>query len=147
MTPVSMPDIRHSIQISAPPARVFPLASRAHGWSQWWAADVREDKGAVELGFFNRTTLYRLKPLLNESPTRSEWLVETGAEWSGTRLIFQLEAIASGTNLHFTHAGWRSETDYFVNCTTTWGELMFRLKAAAEGKPRGPLFLVDSLAY
>jgi hypothetical protein len=108
---------------------------------------VTETEGVIELGFFKRTTLYRLRPLLNDSPARSEWLVETGAEWSGTRLIFQLDAAASGTNLRFTHASWRSETDYFVNCTTTWGELMFRIKAAAEGKPRGPLFLEDSLAY
>ncbi|HWY22387.1 MAG TPA: hypothetical protein VNX26_14265 [Candidatus Acidoferrum sp.] len=141
-----MADIRHAIQIAAPPASIFPLVSTAHGWSQWWAADVSEAAGAIELGFFKRTTLYRLKPLLNESPTHSEWLVETGAEWSGTRLIFHLDAITSGTNLRFTHADWRSETEYFVNCTTTWGELMFRLKAAAEGKPRGPLFLADSLA-
>jgi len=48
--------------------------------------------------------------------------------------------------VRFTHAGWESETDYFVSCTTTWGELMFRLKAAAEGKPRSPLFLPASLA-
>ena len=142
-----MPDIRHAIQISAPPDIVFPLASTAHGWSQWWAQDVREVGGAIELGFFKRATLYRVKPVLNGSPKRSEWLVETGAEWSGTRLVFVLEAIASGTNLRFTHAGWASETDYFVNCTTTWGALMFRLKSAAEGKPRGPLFLTDSLAY
>ena len=142
-----MADIRHSIQISAPPASVFPLVSTARGWSQWWAADVSENPDTIELGFFKRTTLYRLKPLLNESPQHSEWLVETGAEWIGTKLIFQLDPVASGTNLRFTHAGWRSETDYFVNCTTTWGELMFRLKSAAEGKPRGPLFLADSLAY
>ena len=142
-----MADIRHAIQISVPAASVFPLVATAHGWSRWWAADVREANGAIEVGFFKRATLYRLKALLNESPTRSEWLVETGAEWSGTRLAFQLEAAASGTQLRFTHAGWRSETEYFVNCTTTWGELMFRIKAAAEGKPRGPLFLPDSMAY
>jgi hypothetical protein len=142
-----MSDIRHAIQISAPPASVFPVVSTAHGWSQWWAADVQEAGGAIELGFFKRTTLYRLKPLLNQPPARSEWLCETGAEWSGTRLIFHLESGANGTLLRFTHADWASETDYFVSCTTTWGELMFRLKAAAEGKPRGALFLADGLAY
>ena len=147
MTFVFMADIRHAIQIAAAAATVFPLASTARGWSQWWAADVREADGNVELGFFKRTTVYRLKATVVEPPTRSEWLVETGVEWAGTRLIFQLEAAGNGSLLRFTHAGWRSETDYFVNCTTTWGELMFRLKAAAEGKPRGPLFLRDSLAY
>jgi hypothetical protein len=37
--------------------------------------------------------------------------------------------------------------DYFTSCNTTSGELIFRLKAAAEGKPRGPLFLAADLAY
>ena len=32
--------------------------------------------------------------------------------------------------------GWLSETEYFMTCNTTWGELMYRLKAAAEGKSR-----------
>jgi len=142
-----MPDIRHSIQIAAPPTTVYPLISTAAGWAQWWAADVKELAGAIEVGFFNRQTVYRLKATTSEPPNRSEWLCETGAEWTGTRLLFRLDASGAGTLLRFTHADWRADTAYFVNCTTTWGELMFRIKAAAEGKPRGPLFLADSLAY
>src|SRR5258708_25354874 len=142
-----MPDIRHSIQISASAAQVFPLISTAQGWAQWWAQDVSESSGMIELGFFNRSTVYRLKQSANEPAAYSEWLCETGAEWEGTRLVFRLEPSGSGVSLRFTHAGWSSDTDYFVNCTTTWGELMFRIKSAAEGKPRGPLFLRDSLAY
>jgi hypothetical protein len=73
--------------------------------------------------------------------------VETGKEWAGTRLIFTLELLPSGTVVRFTHAGWASETDYFVSCNTTWGALMMRLKAAGEGKPGGPLFLKDGMEY
>lgn len=142
-----MPDIRHAIQIAAAPSVVYPLISTARGWSEWWAQDVAEGSGTIELGFFKRATTYRLRPQAQQPPSRSEWLCETGKEWAGTRLIFQLEAAGSGTTLRFTHAGWQAETDYFVSCTTTWGELMFRIKSAAEGKPRGPLFLAESLAY
>jgi hypothetical protein len=46
----------------------------------------------------------------------------------------------NGTLVRFTHANWKDETDCFVSSTTVWGELMFRLKSAVEGKPRGPLF-------
>ena len=49
--------------------------------------------------------------------------------------------------LRFTHAGWRAEYDYFLSCNTTWGELMFRLKSAAEGKSCGPLFRAADMAY
>jgi len=27
----------------------------------------------------------------------------------------------AATQLRFTHAGWQAETDYFVSCTTAWG--------------------------
>jgi len=142
-----MADIRHSLQIAAPADEIYALIATAQGMTAWWAADVTENEGKVELGFFNRTTTYRLRMLAAEPPARCEWLCETGQEWTGTRLVFSLEATKSGTLVKFTHAGWQAETDYFVSCTTTWGELMFRIKAAAEGHPRGPLFLAASLAY
>ena len=142
-----MADIRHSLQISASPERIYALVSNAAGLAQWWAADVVESGGKVELGFFNRATVYRLKALVEEPPSQFEWLCETGQEWSGTRLLFRMEPAGNATLVRFTHAGWQAETDYFVSCTTVWGELMFRLKAAAEAKPRGPLFLADGLAY
>ena len=41
----------------------------------------------------------------------------------------------------------QSDADYFVACNTTWGELMLRLKAAAEGKNPGPLFSAVGMAY
>src|SRR5258708_5039980 len=74
-----MPDIRHSIQISAPAAQVFPLISTAQGWAQWWAQDVSESSGTIKLGFFNRSTVYRLKQIANDPSAYSEWLRETGA--------------------------------------------------------------------
>jgi hypothetical protein len=140
-------NIRHSIQISAPANIVYPLIASDTGLTQWWAEDVTKAGDAVELGFFNRDTVYRLRPKVHEPPLRGEWLCETGKEWSGTHLIFQMEAAGAGTLVRFTHADWQAETDFFVSCTTVWGELMFRLKAAAEGKPRGPLFLKGGLAY
>ena len=142
-----MADLVHSIQISAAPESVYPLVAAGAGFADWWAADVSEENGAVVLGFFNRATIYRLRMGDREPARRAEWLCESGAEWAGTRLIFSLEPKAAGTVLRFTHADWRSETDYFVSCNTTWGALMMRLKAAAEGKSPGPLFLKDSMGY
>src|ERR1051326_6356337 len=142
-----MPDIQHAIQIAAQPAAVFPLIATAAGFRQWWAADIAEPEGAVELGFFNRNTIYRLRLTTNQPPAEAGWDVETGQEWKGTRLIFRLEPGGPGMMLRFTHAGWASQTDYFISCNTTWGELMFRLKTAAEGKSPGPLFSAGGMAY
>jgi len=144
-----MPTIRHSISIDTSPERIFPLISSGHGFSKWWAADVTEDvpRNIVTLGFFNRTTVYDLHPARIVEPTLAEWACQSGEEWNGTVLLFDLLAQKEGrTLLRFSHMDWRAETDYFVACTTTWGELMFRLKATAEGKTPGPLFSSTGMA-
>jgi len=135
-----MADIRHAIQIAAAADKIYPLVATAKGLGTWWATDITEPAGAVELGFFNRATIYRLRPTIGQPSAKAEWVCETGDEWRDTRLSFQLEAAKSGTLLRFSHASWRAESEYFTSCNTTWGELMFRLKAAAEGKNPGPLF-------
>ena len=142
-----MADIQHSIQIASKPERVYSMVATAKGFGEWWAADITESGGAVELGFFQRATVYRLRIAVDKPPVEAEWICETGDEWNGTHIVFRLEGRASGTLMRFTHGGWRSETDYFTSCNTTWGELMFRLKAAAEGKSHGPLFLANDMAY
>jgi hypothetical protein len=151
-----MADIRHAIQITAPVEELFRLTATGSGFAQWWAEDVSEADGVAELGFFRKTTIYRLKLMeaLPPNPSgahighpRAEWLCLTGSEWSGTHIVFELQSDGAGTLLNFKHGGWAAETAYFVSCNTTWGALMFRLKAAAEGKGTGPLFLADGMKY
>jgi len=144
-----MADIKHAIQIEAAPQVVHPLVATAEGFSRWWAADVTEDKktGDVELGFFNRATVYGLHHIQIAAPHQAHWLCQSGKEWKGTRLLFDLSEQKGQTVVRFTHAAWQAETDYFISCNTTWGELMFRLKAAAEGKNPEPLFSKTGLAY
>lgn len=142
-----MAQIRHSITIDAPVEKVHALVATAPGLSRWWAADVTEKDGNVELGFFKRATVYQLKLLKSKGLNDVEWKCLSGQEWKGTRIAFALAANNAKTVVKFTHADWKDESDYFVSCTTTWGELMFRLKAVAEGKSPGPLFSSDGLAY
>jgi hypothetical protein len=145
-----MPTIKHSILIDASPESIFPFVSSGRGFSRWWAEDVTEDvpRNIVSLGFFNRTTVYNLQPVLIDEPQTAEWACQSGEEWNGTRLRFDLERQKEGRALlRFFHADWRAETDYFIACTTTWGELMFRLKSAAEGKTPAPLFSATGMAY
>ena len=144
-----MPDIRHAIFIAAPLERVYALVSTPGGFSEWWSEDVMENKAenSIDLGFFNRSTVYRLKPARMAPPESAEWHCESGKEWNGTRIMFHAAPQNGGTMLKFAHAGWQGQTDYFISCNTTWGELMFRLKACAEGKAPGPLFKRNAMAY
>ena len=144
-----MPNIRHAITIDAPPKQVHPLVSSGRGFTEWWAEDVDKDNfsGVVELGFFGRSTVYGLQLIGNTAPTHAEWLCQSGKEWQNTKLVFELAESKNGTLLRFAHADWQDESDYFISCNTTWGELMYRLKAAAEGKKPGPLFNRNGMAY
>lgn len=141
-----MADIRHSIQIAAQAEAIYPLVATGKGFSRWWVMDTTQSGDAVDLGFFNRSTIYRLRLKDAAPPSRAEWECETGEEWKGTRIAFQLEPTESGTLLRFSHSGWRLQSEYFISCNTTWGELMFRLKAAAEGNESGPLFRTADMA-
>jgi len=133
-------DIRHSVEIGVPPEQVYPLSNSASGFSKWWAEDVTQHSdGTVDLGFFNRATVYTLRSIKAAAPLRAEWLCLNGEEWKDTTMLFDLSNTDGQTLLQFTHAHW-AETDYFVSCNTTWGALMFRLKSAAENKMAVPLF-------
>ena len=61
-----MADIRHSIQLSAKAEQIYPLVATARGFGAWWATDITEAAGVVELGFFNRATITACGP-----PSRS----------------------------------------------------------------------------
>jgi uncharacterized protein YndB with AHSA1/START domain len=134
--------IKHIIDIDAPAEVVYRLVSTPTGMAEWWSDDVSADpaSGAVEVAFFNRTTIYRFLPEAMTPEKCVTWLCDAGKEWQGTKLVFELLGARDQASVHFVHEGWREATDYFIGCNTVWGALMFRLKAAAEGKSPGPLF-------
>jgi hypothetical protein len=133
-----MPDIEHALVIAAPGDRIRQLVSSGEGFAQWWAEDVTTGTEGVELGFFDRSTVYRLVPRPESDGVT--WTCETGAEWTGTSLVFRMRPQGAQTRLEFTHEGWANRTDYFVSCNTLWGHLMFRIKGVAEGAPAHPYF-------
>ncbi len=94
--------------------------------------------GSVELGFFNRATSYRFRPVSLVAPRQAHWHCETGKEWSGTNLLFDLKPDGAKTALRFTHADWQAETDYAVSCTTVWGGIDVSPEGRRGRKNSGP---------
>ncbi len=136
-----MPDIRLLVTIAGTPRDVFPFVAGATGLTSWWTDDVKvRSDGAVEAGTGGRMQVYLLRPETMVMPARAAWAVESGQEWGGTTLVFDLSPDESGTRLLLTHAGWKKETDVFLECTAMWGALLFRLKDAVESGADHPLF-------
>jgi uncharacterized protein YndB with AHSA1/START domain len=139
----TMADMLHQIGIDALPRAVLAALTTEAGLRAWWTADsvARPELGSVaEFGFGNRATVFRMR-VAELSDTRVMWeCLGDHDEWRGTRLTWDLAREGEGTVLRFRHGGWRSDQGWFALCNTTWGELLHRLKAHAEGRAPGPLF-------
>ncbi len=143
-----MADITHLIRVSAPVATLYPLVATPGGLARWWAEDVESsDPRHARVGFFTRATVYALRLDRADDALAATWACESGQEWAGTRLEFELVPSGQDTTVRFTHAAWAASTDYFHSCNTVWGELMFRLKGEAEGRALGPLFGRTAMSY
>jgi hypothetical protein len=125
-----MATIRHSISIDASPDRIFPLVSSGHGFSQWWVADVSDDiaRNIVSLGFFNRATVYDLRPVRIIPPTVAEWACQSGEEWNAVLLFDLPPQKKPRAAAVFSHG--LTGRDGLLCCLHDYlGRLMFRLKA------------------
>jgi uncharacterized protein YndB with AHSA1/START domain len=142
-----MADILQRIAISAPPEKILPLITTADGFRAWWTQDVdaKPEKDTVNHFRFHGGEVefpFRVDEI---SPSRVAWTCIEGpkvpAEWLGTKVSFDLIPAASGgVDLRFAHANWREADQNYAQCNTVWGDLMHRLRDAAEGRGRGPYF-------
>lgn len=137
-----MAEIKHQIPIKAAPEKVYAALATQNGLRGWWTADtVAAEKagGKAQFGFDRRGTVFRMNIDLLEPGRRVIWSCRgDDPQWNGTVLRWELTPQDGSTILRFRHSGWRSMNDYCASCNSTWGELMYRLKAYAEGKNPGP---------
>jgi uncharacterized protein YndB with AHSA1/START domain len=137
-----MPEIRHLISIEAPPETIYTALATSAGLASWWTADSTADDtvgGKAEFGFDHKSVIFRMKIETLAPGRQVVWSCRgDNPEWVGTTLTWTIEPSDGGSLLRFTQSGWRDMTDMVATCNSTWGELMYRLKASAEGKNPGP---------
>lgn len=137
-----MPELLHEIAIEAPPEKVYPAVATQKGLRGWWTADTTAEEqvgGKAEFGFDKRTLVFRMTIEELAPPKHVVWSCHGDhEEWKGTKLIWDIAASDEGSVLRFRHANWKERSSFFATCNSTWGELMYRLKAYAEGKNPGP---------
>jgi len=135
----------HGIEISADQGKVYDSLMTEHGLRGWWTVDSSMPKpgegSKAEFGFHNREVVFEMKIDKLDRPNLIVWNCVGGPkEWKGTRLKWEISAIEGGSELRLTHSKWKNTGKYFRMCNSTWGELMYRLKAHAEKGDRNPLF-------
>ncbi len=137
-----MADLRHIVSIQAAPEKVYAAVATEAGMRSWWTADTRMDEkagGRAEFGFDKRQVTFRMT-IDKLEPGRRVVMRCHGdpPEWNGTMLSWDIIKGDDVTTLVFVHGGWREITDFCSSCNSMWGNLMYRLKDAIEGRGRGP---------
>jgi uncharacterized protein YndB with AHSA1/START domain len=135
-----MAEIKHQISIKAAPEQVYAALATSTGLRGWWTADSKTDEkvgGKAEFGFEKRGMVYRMTVEKLDPGTQVVWTcLGDHPEWDGTTLTWTIARENGTSTLRFTHGGWKSVSDFCAMCNSTWGELMYRLKAYAEsGRP------------
>jgi uncharacterized protein YndB with AHSA1/START domain len=59
-------------------------------------------------------------------------------EWIGTVLTWDIVPDGTATVPRFSRNGWKSMSEMYAMCNSTWGELMYRMKDFLEGRNPGP---------
>jgi uncharacterized protein YndB with AHSA1/START domain len=137
-----MAELKHQIAIKATQDGVYAALATQTGLRGWWTADTTADEkvgGRAEFGFDRRGMVFRMTIDKLEPGKRLVWSCHGDQpEWAGTVLTWDLSPEGGGTTLRFTQSGWKSASEMYAMCNSTWGELMYRLKDYVEGRNPGP---------
>ncbi len=137
-----MPEILHSLQIGAPPDRVWEAVSLPTQISHWWTEDARgtaRDGAILEFGFDGGGTIVRMRiDRLNPDGRELAWHCIGGhGEWEGTDVVFRVSPDGedeSASILDFAHQHWQTTQGILPRCSYDWAGYLGRLKAYVEGE-------------
>lgn len=115
-----MPDILQDFPIKAGAGLVFDAVSTPTGLNSWWTETCsgQPNVGAsYDLGF---GTGYQWKAAVSACAPRTRFeltLTLADADWTGTRVGFELSPTSGGTQVRFHHRGWPVENEHYrISC-------------------------------
>ena len=137
-----MAELKHQIAIKNTPEKVYSALTTQSGLRQWWTSDAKTEEkvgGNAEFGFDKRATVFRMKIEKLNPGKDVVWSCHgDNPEWAGTMLTWSISHENATSVVRFTHSGWKSASELYAICNTSWGELMHRLRDYLEGKNPGP---------
>lgn len=132
-----MPDIRHRVAVAAPLESVYQAVATKEGLSGWWTRDgVRGEssQGSRLQFFFGGPEPAAVMEVTRLNPDgHVSWSCVGGAdECVGTKLTFDLTQTNAETVVLFTHAHWRSPSEFMAHCSARWAYFLLSLKSLLE---------------
>ncbi|MFL9484831.1 SRPBCC domain-containing protein [Chitinophagaceae bacterium LWZ2-11] len=137
-------DYHVSFTVDATAQEVF---NNINDVTKWWTENLEgnshklNDEFAVRFGdvHFSKQKLVEVVP-----NKKIVWLVtdsklnflENKSEWTNSTIVFEIESLHNGTQVHFTHVGLVPEAECYKNCTKGWDQFIkgSLLKLLTEGK-------------
>lgn len=122
-----------TIAVANTPQDVFDHLTEV---SKWWSKDFEGESTKLDDEFiichpgrhYSKQRLTEVIPgkklvwLVTESEL--SWLEKDKAEWTGTKMIFELIAKGDKTLVHFVHAGLVPEKECYDRCAQGWDRVI-----------------------
>jgi uncharacterized protein YndB with AHSA1/START domain len=130
-----MPDILQDFPIKAAPTRVFEAISAPDELNQWWTKTCtgQPTVGATYALGFGPGYQWRAAVTTCQRPVAFELTLQhADADWTGTRVGFELAPAPSGTQVRFYHRGWPVENDHYRISCHCWALFLRLLRRHVE---------------
>jgi uncharacterized protein YndB with AHSA1/START domain len=124
-----MNDFSTTFTVDQAPDEVFAAINDVRSW---WTGDIAGGTSALGDEFtYRHQDVHRSTQRVTElvPGKRVEWLVtdahlsftEDPAEWTGTRVVFDIGSGPEGTEVRFTHVGLSPDVACYESCSSAWG--------------------------
>ena len=129
-------DFHSSITVNATPKEAFDAINNIAGWwTDSYEGDSRKLNDEFTVYFYHGVHVTTQKVVEFVPGKKVVWLV-TGSdlnfindkeEWKGTKIVFELSAAGTKTQIDFTHVGLTPQVECHDACSGAWQQYIFSL--------------------
>jgi uncharacterized protein YndB with AHSA1/START domain len=130
-----MPDILQDFPIRAHPLEVFGAVSTPAALDRWWTKTCTGQPSlgsAYELGFGPDHQWQAAVTKYEPGSAFELTLDRADADWTGTRVLFELSPCDAGTEVRFAHRGWLSLNQHYRISCHCWALYLRHLRRYVE---------------
>ncbi len=139
-------DFTTTLVVDQTPKQVFNAIKNPQNW---WPGEIKGSSGKLndEFEYRYKELHFSKQRIVEIIPDKKVvWLVtesiinyaEDKAEWTGTKISFEISEMDNKTQLRFTHLGLDPQIECFDSCSNSWSQIiqqsLFSLLAKGKGE-------------